>query len=48
MPKELLDIIMPQPIYRHVADDANKHVEHVYDIEQIVEKVEEELEFILN
>jgi len=48
MPKELLDIVVPQPIYRHVAEDANKHVEHVYDlIEEIVEKVEEELEFNL-
>ena len=39
MPKELLDIVVPQPIYRHVADDANKHVEHVYDLIEEVEKI---------
>jgi len=38
MPKELLDIHVPQPTYRHVADDANKHVEPVYDQIEDVEK----------
>ena len=56
MPKELLDIVVPQPIYRHVPEDANKHVNPVYDLIEDVEKIiedtiieiEEELEHHLN
>ena len=53
IPKELLDIHVPQPIYRHVADDANKHVEPVYNqiedvektLQDTIEQVEGELVF---